>query len=104
MMCGNPATVHFPLGCIVAVGNLIDCLPTADSPASWIGYPYIPVFQVYPKFMTPLEVSLGNYGPERYGWVFADICPLRTPLPYKGCQGLRNIPEADAQKIIGMLA
>jgi hypothetical protein len=74
----------FPLGCIVAVGTLIDCLPTQPG--------FTSVFEQYPDMDTPCEREFGNYSAGRYGWVFEGIRPLHDPLPYKGSQCMLDLP------------
>jgi hypothetical protein len=71
-----PASHFPPLGAIVAVGNLVDIQRTE---------------MLEPK-ITRLEEEWGNYGPGRYGWIFTDIVPLADPIPFKGMQGLFDVP------------
>lgn len=66
-----------PLGCIVAVGNLHDIRPSEDLHGT----------------IAPEEREWGNYGPNRFGWVFRDIRALAEPIPWRGEQGLFDIPD-----------
>lgn len=80
-------TEALPLGAIVAVGRLVAILPTDD----------------LRDRISPLERAWGNYASRelvkgqwkrRYGWQFEDIVPLSVPVPFKGAQGLFDIPDA----------
>lgn len=64
-----------PRGAIVATCCLLDC---------------VPVEQID---LTYLERSFGDYTPGRWGWLLADIKPLKTPIPAKGALGLWTISE-----------
>lgn len=37
------------------------------------------------------EIQVGDYGPGRFGWVFTNPQPLKTPLPWRGERGLFDI-------------
>jgi hypothetical protein len=65
-----------PLGSVVAIGNLVDCLPVEK---------LVTDFRV-----NTLEVKWGDYTPGRFGWVFEDIQKLETPFGLRGAQGLFN--------------
>lgn len=69
-----------PLGVVVAVGRLVTCYRTEDLLAGT--FPDAP--HVIDTDMPCDEYDLGNYGPGRFGWVFADLRPLRTPVAAKG--------------------
>ena len=70
----------WPLGCIVAVCRLADCIPTD---------------KVTP---TRMERALGDYSPKRYAWILEDIKAVR-PLPCTGRQGIRDLPPEIETKI-----
>lgn len=74
-----------PYGAVVAVARLIDCGPTSRLTCGQI--------------VTEKELVYGNYEEGRYGWLFTDIQPLRVPLPFRGAQGLRPLPQ-DAVELI----
>ena len=40
---------------------------------------------------------LGDYSPGRWAWVLMGVSQLAVPIPYKGRQGLFEIPD----KILG---
>lgn len=59
-----------PLGALVCVVDLMDCVPTE---------------QLQPD---EPENHFGNYAPGRFGWMLENIRPLPHPMPYRGGQGL----------------
>jgi hypothetical protein len=63
-------------GLIVAVVDVIDCLPTEV------------VFDCYPTLRNPEEERFGNYAPHRFGIVTQALWPLPNPLPFKSRQGM----------------
>lgn len=78
-----------PFGAIVATAELVDCRPTGsftvdeldtergpDTPGGLYKY---------------TERFLGDFSPGRFGWVLANIKPLKTPIPYRGAQGLFDV-------------
>jgi hypothetical protein len=55
------------------------------------GLPYIFGFN-------PNERYFGNYAPNRWAWDTSKRVKLKRPIPFKGGQGLRNLPvEIEAQ-------
>lgn len=69
----------WPLGCIVAVAVLKDCIPTEKANPS------------------PQERALGDYSPERFAWIFENFRPVKA-LPFRGMQGLKPLPaEVEAK-------
>jgi hypothetical protein len=75
------ALERLPLGCIVAVGGLVDCRRTEDLVAAGLDDPF------------------GDYGPGRYGWQLDRVRPLRDPIRAIGMQGLWVLPVVLAQQI-----
>ena len=66
----------YPLGCIVAIADLVDC-PQMDS--SLISR------------QTDLELAVGQWQAERFAWQLENVIALPEPIPYRGCQGLRDV-------------
>lgn len=62
----------FPRGCIVAVGILIDVVPTARIRN-----------QLFDR-----ELFFGDYSDGRFAWIFDRIRPLAEPIPETGRLGL----------------
>ena len=73
-----------PLGCILAIADLVDC-PQMD--ANLISR------------QTELELAVGNWQPERFAWQLGNVIALPEPIPYRGFQGLRDV-RPDVLKIL----
>lgn len=73
---GLPA--ELPLGAIVALGHLHSCIRTEALTLTVLGSE---------------EGQWGNYSGGRFGWVFRDIVALPVPIPFKGLQGLFDVPD-----------
>ncbi len=66
---------RLPFGAIVAIAYLDDIVPTEQlAPSS-------------------IERMYGDYSSGRYGWILESIQALAEPIPFKGRQGLFNIPD-----------
>lgn len=74
---------HLPRGQVVAIANLIDCVPMdkfmrpADGPAGWLG--------VEPG---RFEMHFGDYSPGRFAWVLDNVQRMVFPQEAKGYQQL----------------
>lgn len=62
--------LRLPLGCVVAVARLVDVVATDAIAAVVLEH----------------EGQLGNYGPGRFAWEFADLHKLAEPVPVRGHQ------------------
>jgi activating signal cointegrator 1 len=86
----DPAAL--PLGAVVAICRLVDCLLTGavgGQPS-----PHVPPGD------TP-EWAFGNYAPGRYLWLLEDIAPVLPPRLARGKQGFWEWREATAGKLHG---
>ncbi|HRT84383.1 MAG TPA: ASCH domain-containing protein [Bacteroidales bacterium] len=63
---------HLPRGAIVAICNLVDCVPTDSMTQKQIEY----------------EKYFGDFSPGRYAWILEDVKKVDIPIPAKGKQGL----------------
>jgi len=72
---------ELPYGAIVAIAVLADCKP---------------VEQLQPSNNLGGEYWLGNYSSGRYGWILSNVRAI-TPIPYKGEQGLFDVPDVIAR-------
>lgn len=81
---GFTLTHLLTLGAILAVGKLTGCARTTS----------------LLRTISVDEETLGNYEPGRWGWVFEDIRRLPEPMPYKGQQGLWELPGAVASQLM----
>lgn len=74
---------RMPLGAIVAVCRLVDCVQ--------IGYDW-PQNQVVSTAtqhrLTDQERAFGDYSPGRWAWLLTDIRAMSEPIPCKGALGL----------------
>ena len=73
---GEKLDHHLPLGAIVAVADLVDCVPITGAMAEQI---------------SDQERNFGDYGPGRFGWVLENVRRLKTPIPQRGAQKLFNV-------------
>jgi activating signal cointegrator 1 len=73
-------------GCIVAVVRLVDCCPMEDRGC-------LPgVFSDYPEMDTPQEREFGDFNEGRWAWVTERAFRLPKPIPFRGMQGLVDVP------------
>jgi activating signal cointegrator 1 len=81
----------YPYGSIVAVCELTECLymveQDGDPPPSRRQSAIVIPAQ------TPLELATGLWKLGRYAWQFSNILKLPQPIPWKGSQGLTNLPQ-----------
>lgn len=68
---------EIPLGAFVAIGDLVDVVRTES----------------IREKLTELERSWGDYSDERYCWIFENVRALAAPIPFKGMQGLFEVPD-----------
>jgi activating signal cointegrator 1 len=73
-----------PMGAIVAMCELVDCIPTNLWGQITHG---TQIWQVPPGNMSR-EYSFGDYTPGRYAWLLDNIKPLPKPIPCKGALSL----------------
>lgn len=67
-----------PLGAIVATARLVRCDRSEDILRRGIG---------------EMEEAFGNYGRGRFGWILDDIVMLEESVPFRGMQGLFDVPD-----------
>ncbi len=67
----------FPFGKVVAVVNLIDCIPTEAAEA---------------RGLTQMERACGDYSPGRFAWLTSGLRRIENPIPWKGSQGFWKVP------------
>ena len=53
--------------------------------------------------LTDLEESLGDFGPDRYGWLTIDHRLFKNPVPVVGGQQLRTLPDDVLQACVTQL-
>lgn len=69
-----------PYGAILGKVELVDCISTNTN-----GF--------YRSIYSSDQLRLGNYGPDRFAWKLENPVLFKTPIPYKGQQGLFNVPD-----------
>jgi hypothetical protein len=67
-----------PLGTILCKADLVDC--------QQIGHENSPL-------ETELEYHLGNYDHGRHMWITDNLVKFKTPIPWKGAQGIFFVPD-----------
>ncbi len=72
----------FPLGAVIAVGNLHKC----DRIIRRLDGQTFLYTQGQP--ITGDELAFGDFTPGRFGWVFTSVHPLPRPIPARGALGL----------------
>ncbi|MCH9637772.1 MAG: ASCH domain-containing protein [Gammaproteobacteria bacterium] len=76
---GYESPDDLPLGALVAVVDLTDVLPTA--PTLFEGFTF-----------SARELTFGDYTPGRFAWKTENLRRLETPIPFRGAQGLFEVP------------
>lgn len=77
---------HVGLGCVVAVCQLVACIPTDDVERTALKLK--PAFE--PKHGWEIERMMGNYARGRWAWILRDIEPVRPHVPARGYRKLWN--------------
>lgn len=79
---------EWPLGQILAVVTLVDCVPTEE----------------IRDRLSRRELAFGNYSDQRFAWVTKDRRRLASPIPFRGLQGLKPLPAQVVSAIEAQLA
>lgn len=80
-----------PFQAIVATANLVDCKRTTAFTEEELNSLRRPSGAVDDAHAWT-EAQMGDFSEGRFGWVLADVKPLTRPIPYRGRQGLFEIP------------
>ena len=78
----------YPLGCIVAVADIVDCVRMTEETIAEAG---------------PLERALGDWRVDRYAWELANVRPIE-PIVVRGAQGIWGLDAATSAEVAGALA
>lgn len=91
---GEHVAERLPLGCVVAIADLVDCVRIATS---WthrtetlphtIGRHLDDGTPVLWE-LTDQEIAFGDYTPGRFAWLLDNVRALPVPVPARGAQGL----------------
>lgn len=82
---------ELPFGAIVAVADLVDCVPVLKLTGEQLDVRRTNNINPHTTWS---ERFLGNYEPGRFGWVLENVKALDAPYPYKGEQGLFVVPDS----------
>lgn len=99
-------THRLPYGAIVAVVTLVDCRPhDADKDPEFNTHYSVGYRDAHGQYVavSSHEEAFGQWAPSRYAWLLADVRPLREPVPCRGAQGLRSLPDDVAAAVVGQL-
>jgi hypothetical protein len=88
-----------PLGAIVGRVNVVDCVPTAFVRDSLSLTPHIAEGEYEGKRWKCLDIGMrerafGDYSTGRVAFLCSDFVPFAAPVPFRGAQGLFDVPEA----------
>lgn len=78
---GEQIRARLPRGAIIATAVLDRCLPIDRHRARSLAA------------ASPREFAFGDYTPGRYAWVFRNVERLAEPIPFKGSQGIFDVPD-----------
>lgn len=80
---GDAETIALELdyGAIIATCELVDIVSTNQLPLGWRRGKHA-------WWFTEQERAFGDYRPNRYAWLLAEVKALKTPIPARGAQGL----------------
>lgn len=70
-----------PLGAIVATATLARCAPMTEQGIAKL------------QAEQPHEHAFGNYAVGRFAWVLHDVERLPEPIPFRGAQGVFDVPD-----------
>lgn len=74
-----------PLGVIIGIVQMVDCLPTEQLVAE--------------ALISATEMEWGDYSPGRFGFVFKDATAFEQSLPCRGALGIWNVPSDIAAQL-----
>jgi hypothetical protein len=76
---GGDWATDLPTGALIGMVNVVDCLPTqtvfGDAAAS------------------DDDRDCGDFTPGRFAWKRGEFRPFDQPIPYRGRQGIFNVPD-----------
>ena len=75
--CGITRKEHLSFGCIVAVCRVGNVIPVEEL-----------------ANISVQERWFGNYAPGRFGWILEDMHRLKEPIPFRGSQGIFEVPAS----------
>lgn len=94
-----PTPKDMPFGEIVGRVAVVECYPTEGVDFDRAGLdvtPRDPVWQYAPgklRLWPEPEEAFGDYGAGRFAFLCADFTAFAEPIPYRGMQGLFEVPD-----------
>lgn len=86
---GKDVVEQLPLGAVVAIVRLVDCVSTDLMQGSWRYRSAGAHLHIAHEWMlTDQERAFGDYSPGRYAWLLDDIQPMMQSIPARGALGL----------------
>lgn len=82
-----------PFGAIVAIAKLADCRPSESFTNGELDSRRMPDGETLDIYGWT-ERMMGDYSHGRFGWILTNIVPLAKPVPYRGAQGLFQVPDS----------
>ncbi len=82
-----------PFGAIIAVADLVDCRPTGSFTVDEIDARRTREERDPIGWDSWTERFMGDFSPGRFGWVLDRVRSLEKPIPWKGMQGLFEVPD-----------
>lgn len=78
---GGHWSMDLPTGAIIGAVDLVDCIPTSKIVSRF-------------DWSEPHRIDniCGNFDDGRFGWRRSGYWKFRAPIPYRGMQGLFNVP------------
>lgn len=81
-----------PFGAVVAVADLVACRRTNSFTVDELDVQRLPEGETLDIYSWN-ERMMGDFSPGRFGWVLENVRPLAKPVPYRGAQGLFDVPD-----------
>lgn len=81
-----------PRGALIAIADLIDCVPTNSLTVGALDTPRSPDEKDI-KLYVWTERQMGDFTPGRFGWILANVRRFAEPIPFAGHQGLFNVSD-----------
>ena len=79
-----------PYAAIIGAVDVVDCVRVEELTLAQVDRRFHDDTN-YPEAYT--ERALGDYSPHRWGWLLANPRRFAEPIPYRGAQGLFQVPD-----------
>ncbi len=96
---GRKAAWGMPLGAVVGMVRLVECVNTLTLIAPKLSPKLSPCLGVKYLDQFPNEQAFGDFTPGRYGWCADRFCLLENPIPCVGRQSIWELPVEVAAQI-----